>query len=77
MDSGGATEGTTTAWMATHRGMYERATRHPFTVSIHDGTVDLAAFRRWLVSNFSASLLSRSHPQFPPTPVAFLPPDTR
>jgi hypothetical protein len=63
MNSGGADEGTTAAWMATHRGMYERATRHPFTVSIRDGTVDLAAFKRWLVSTFSASLLSGSHPQ--------------
>lgn len=49
--------GTAAAWMATHRGMYERATRHPFTVSIRDGSVDLAAFKRWLVSIFSASLL--------------------
>jgi hypothetical protein len=63
MDIGGADKGTTAAWMATHGGMYERATRHPFTVSIRDGTVDLAAFKRWLVSTFSAFLLSGSHPQ--------------
>uniref|UniRef100_A0A0D9Z671 Thiaminase-2/PQQC domain-containing protein n=1 Tax=Oryza glumipatula TaxID=40148 RepID=A0A0D9Z671_9ORYZ len=48
MDGGGVEAGTTAAWMARHRGMYERATRHPFTVSIRDGTVDLSAFRRWL-----------------------------
>ncbi|KAL5209131.1 hypothetical protein ABZP36_004754 [Zizania latifolia] len=52
MDSGGveagAGAGTTAAWVARHRQMYERATRHSFTVSIRDGTVDLAAFRRWL-----------------------------
>ena len=30
--------------------MYERATRHPFTVSIRDGTIDLSTFKRWLVS---------------------------
>ncbi|KAF7049259.1 LOW QUALITY PROTEIN: hypothetical protein CFC21_057827 [Triticum aestivum] len=44
--------GTAAAWMATHRGMYERATRHPFTVSIRDGSVDLAAFKRWLGQDY-------------------------
>ncbi|KAF0915424.1 hypothetical protein E2562_036276 [Oryza meyeriana var. granulata] len=53
MDGGGGVEaGTTAAWMAPHRGMYERATRHPFTVSIRDGTVDPAAFRRWLGQDY-------------------------
>ncbi|XP_047086566.1 bifunctional TENA2 protein-like [Lolium rigidum] len=52
MDIGGADKGTTAAWMAAHRGMYERATRHPFTVSIRDGTVDLAAFKRWLGQDY-------------------------
>lgn len=32
--------------------MYKRATRHPFTVSIRDGTVDLAAFKRWLGQDY-------------------------
>jgi hypothetical protein len=59
MDGGGVEAATTAAWMARHRGMYERATRHPFTVSIRDGTVDLSAFRRWLVSSSSRS------PKFP------------
>jgi thiaminase len=36
--------------MEKHRQMYERATRHPFTVSIREGTVDMSAFKRWLVS---------------------------
>jgi len=50
MDGGGVDTGTTVAWMEKHRQMYERATRHPFTVSIRDGTVDMSAFKRWLVS---------------------------
>jgi hypothetical protein len=50
MDGGGVDTGTTAAWMEKHRQMYERATRHPFTVSIRDGTVDMSAFKRWLVS---------------------------
>ncbi|KAG8063671.1 hypothetical protein GUJ93_ZPchr0003g17073 [Zizania palustris] len=56
MDDGGVEAGkdtsTTAAWVARHRRLYERATRHPFTVSIHDGTVDLAAFRRWLGQDY-------------------------
>ncbi|KAB8091471.1 hypothetical protein EE612_016962, partial [Oryza sativa] len=52
MDGGGVEAATTAAWMARHRGMYERATRHPFTVSIRDGTVDLSAFRRWLGQDY-------------------------
>jgi len=50
MDGGGVETGTTAAWMEKHRQMYERATRHPFTVSIREGTVDMSAFKRWLVS---------------------------
>jgi len=38
------------AWTEKHRQMYERDTRHPFTVSIREGTVDMSAFKRWLVS---------------------------
>ncbi|KAL6902264.1 hypothetical protein ACP4OV_005140 [Aristida adscensionis] len=52
MDGGGVEEGTTAAWMERHRQMYERATRHPFTVSIRDGTVDLSAFKRWLGQDY-------------------------
>lgn len=61
MDGGGVDTATTAAWMEKHRQMYERATRHPFTVSIRDGTVDMSAFKRWLVS------LRLSVPLFPPT----------
>ncbi|GJN08089.1 hypothetical protein PR202_ga25977 [Eleusine coracana subsp. coracana] len=50
MDGGGVEATTTAAWMEKHREMYERATRHPFTVSIRDGAVDLSAFKRWLDS---------------------------
>lgn len=52
MDGGGGEAGTTAAWMERHRQMYERVTRHPFTVSIRDGTVDLAAFKRWLGQDY-------------------------
>ncbi|CAD6203334.1 unnamed protein product [Miscanthus lutarioriparius] len=52
MDGGGVETGTTAAWMEKHRQMYERATRHPFTVSIRDGTVDMSAFKRWLSQDY-------------------------
>ena len=50
MDGDGVEAGTTAAWIERHQQMYERATRHPFTVSIRDGTIDLSTFKRWLVS---------------------------
>jgi hypothetical protein len=50
MDGDGVEASTTAAWIERHRQMYERATRHPFTVSIRDGTIDLSTFKRWLVS---------------------------
>ncbi|PWZ05456.1 Bifunctional TENA2 protein [Zea mays] len=52
MDGGGVDTATTAAWMEKHRQMYERATRHPFTVSIRDGTVDMSAFKRWLSQDY-------------------------
>ncbi|KQK22013.1 bifunctional TENA2 protein [Brachypodium distachyon] len=52
MDGGGVAPTTTASWLARHREMYKRATRHPFTVSIRDGTVDLAAFKRWLGQDY-------------------------
>ncbi|GJN31252.1 hypothetical protein PR202_gb19627 [Eleusine coracana subsp. coracana] len=52
MDGGGVEATTTAAWMEKHREMYERATRHPFTVSIRDGAVDLSAFKRWLSQDY-------------------------
>lgn len=52
MDGSGVDTATTAAWMEKHRQMYERATRHPFTVSIRDGTVDMSAFKRWLSQDY-------------------------
>lgn len=40
----------TDAWLRKHRLIYTEATRHPFVLTIRDGTVDLSAFRTWLVS---------------------------
>jgi hypothetical protein len=54
MDGNGDEAAMTAAWMEKHRQMYQRATRHPFTVSIRDGTVDLSAFKRWMVSPLSS-----------------------
>jgi thiaminase len=50
MDGGGVEASTTAAWIERHQQMYKRATRHPFTISIRDGTIDLSTFKRWLVS---------------------------
>jgi hypothetical protein len=36
-------------WLKKHRIIYTGATRHPFVLSIRDGTVDLSAFKTWLV----------------------------
>ena len=36
-------------WMWKHRLIYTGATKHPFILSIRDGTVDLEAFKTWLV----------------------------
>ena len=36
-------------WMKKHRMIYTGATKHPFILSIRDGTVDLEAFKTWLV----------------------------
>lgn len=53
MESGaGDRKGKTATWMVQHRLMYDRATRHPFILSIRDGTVDVAAFKRWLGQDY-------------------------
>jgi hypothetical protein len=36
-------------WLMKHRLIYTGATRHPLILSIRDGTVDLSAYKRWLV----------------------------
>ncbi|KAJ1699261.1 hypothetical protein LUZ63_007773 [Rhynchospora breviuscula] len=42
----------TATWQAKHRELYERATRHPFILSIRDGTVDFSSFKRWLGQDY-------------------------
>nr|XP_010910448.1 bifunctional TENA2 protein [Elaeis guineensis] len=44
--------GKTATWIDQYRLMYDRATRHPFVLSIHDGTVDISAFKRWLGQDY-------------------------
>lgn len=45
-------EGTTATWLRKHRLMYTAATRHPFILSIRDGSVDLNSFKRWLGQDY-------------------------
>lgn len=37
------------AWLRKHRLQFTGATRHPFVLSIRDGTTDMASFKTWLV----------------------------
>ncbi|XP_059307661.1 probable bifunctional TENA-E protein isoform X1 [Lycium ferocissimum] len=39
-------------WLNQHQKLYTAATRHPFTLSIRDGSVDLSAFKRWLGQDY-------------------------
>ncbi|KAK1317708.1 hypothetical protein QJS10_CPA05g00233 [Acorus calamus] len=39
-------------WINNHRQMYDRATRHPFVLSIRDGSVDSLSFKRWLGQDY-------------------------
>lgn len=39
-------------WMKKHAPLYTAATRHPFILSIRDGSVDLSAFKRWLGQDY-------------------------
>ncbi|KAM4116552.1 hypothetical protein ACB094_02G059400 [Castanea mollissima] len=39
-------------WMRKHRLIYSGATKHPFILSIRDGTVDLEAFKTWLGQDY-------------------------
>lgn len=41
--------GTTDTWLREHSLMLVAATRHPFILSIRDGSVDIDSFKRWLV----------------------------
>ncbi|KAG1371351.1 bifunctional TENA2 protein [Cocos nucifera] len=54
MESGNLDDGRgkTATWIDQYRLMYDRATRHPFVLSIRDGTVDISAFKRWLGQDY-------------------------
>lgn len=45
-------EGTTALWLKKHRLVYTAATRHPFILSIRDGSIDLNSFKRWLGQDY-------------------------
>ncbi|KAL0538035.1 hypothetical protein IC582_027029 [Cucumis melo] len=45
----------TDSWLRKHRLIYTGATRHPFILTIRDGTVDLSAFKTWLECEFLRS----------------------
>ncbi|WOH15859.1 hypothetical protein DCAR_0935405 [Daucus carota subsp. sativus] len=38
-------------WLRKHTLLYTGATRHPFLLSIRDGTIDLSSFKKWLGQN--------------------------
>lgn len=42
----------TQRWLQTHKDLYLSATRHPFILSIRDGSVDLECFKRWLAQDY-------------------------
>ncbi|CAK9145647.1 unnamed protein product [Ilex paraguariensis] len=39
-------------WLRKHRLVYTGATRHPFILSVRDGSVDLSSFKRWLGQDY-------------------------
>ncbi|CAM8995792.1 unnamed protein product [Rhodiola kirilowii] len=39
-------------WLTKHRRNFIAATRHPFIISIRDGSVDIASFKRWLEQDY-------------------------
>ncbi|XP_054793293.1 probable bifunctional TENA-E protein [Prosopis cineraria] len=40
------------AWLRKHRFQFTGATRHPFVLSIRDGTTDMASFKTWLAQDY-------------------------
>ncbi|KAI3687658.1 hypothetical protein L1987_81358 [Smallanthus sonchifolius] len=42
----------TETWLRKHRLLYNGATRHPFILSIRDGSVDFSSFKRWLGQDY-------------------------
>ncbi|KAM7280838.1 hypothetical protein ACFE04_007972 [Oxalis oulophora] len=39
-------------WLRKHHLIYAAATRHPFILTIRDGTIDLSAFKTWLAQDY-------------------------
>ncbi|KAK2990252.1 hypothetical protein RJ640_014704 [Escallonia rubra] len=44
--------GVVETWLRKHRLVFTGATRHPFTLSIRDGTVDFKSFKKWLGQDY-------------------------
>ncbi|XP_076903374.1 putative bifunctional TENA-E protein [Bidens hawaiensis] len=42
----------TDTWLRKHRLVYDGATRHPFILSIRNGSVDFSSFKRWLGQDY-------------------------
>lgn len=42
----------TESWVRKHSLIYRGATRHPFILSIRDGTIDFSSFKRWLGQDY-------------------------
>ncbi|KAI9122793.1 hypothetical protein K1719_005682 [Acacia pycnantha] len=40
------------AWLRKHRLQFTGATRHPFVLSIRDGSIDMASFKTWLAQDY-------------------------
>lgn len=45
------------SWLIKHGFLYTGATRHPFILSIRDGTVEINSLKRWLVITSFHSLI--------------------
>ncbi|KAL5700895.1 hypothetical protein ACHQM5_026294 [Ranunculus cassubicifolius] len=39
-------------WLKKHRSTYTKATKHPFILSIKDGSINLSSFKRWLGQDY-------------------------
>lgn len=42
----------TQTWVNKHSSVYKKATRHPFILSIRDGTIDSSSFKKWLGQDY-------------------------
>jgi pyrroloquinoline quinone (PQQ) biosynthesis protein C len=45
-------EGVIDTWLRKHRLLYVGATKHPFILSISDGTIDISSFKTWLGQDY-------------------------